>query len=592
MVLVVDQLSGRERGGEQIHRIAFHVAAGECLVVIGPPGCGTALLFRLLAGELAPTQGSIRLVGCDIEACPAQQRPLRCLDLDSPLPLHRSLTDLIGEAAIREGLTDMLGLSGLERRPLAQLATELRLRVALAIALATHPACLLIAEPGSSIGPALRAELYALIATVRQTYQLAVLVATSEPDVAFALADRVAVMHGGRIVESGTVQEIYLRPQTDVGAMALGPANLLVGACTDDGVRVGPFVFAMRVGGGGGETRPRVQLMFRPEDVEVTNQQNGTSGAVLGWAEVVLARYAGALEHLRLRLAPVAGVRPIAPAPPFGEPGILVDAVRPSEQVRRMPLRRGDRVWVGVRRFHALPHPGLHLALLGSSLTPARQLATLAAARLSLVEPLDEPPAEALARLHRHHPCDVVIVPARGAATSALVERLLERGEQHILLLDELRPTLSSGLICVAGDERDKATVSFAARLLRHLGVAATLLTVLPDQSTTPSARIERFHAAARDTLAALGVAAQSLFRTGRPADVILAERQAGNHDLVVVGTPNPQRHGSWVLNGLVRQASPIPLLIVRPAGIFPASERPVLRLFPGLLADVGLFLQ
>lgn len=584
MALLVEQLSGRERGGEQVHRVGLEVAPGECLVVLGAAGAGAALLLRLIAGEVRPSQGRIWLGGREIGGLTPAQRPLCRVDLAAPLPARRSLADLIGAADLRDGLADLLGLSGLEGEPLGRLAPALRPRAALALALARRPAALLLTEPGRGMAPADRAELYELLGRAVQALNLCLLAASSEPEAAFALAGRVAVMHGGRLLEVGSVQEIYLRPQTDIGAAALGPVNLLVGSCTDDGVRVGPFVFPTRVTGAAGEERLRVQLMFRPEDVDLGVAPGDLAGTPLGRAEVAALRYAGSVERLRLRLPPIPGVRPVAPVPPFGEPGLLIEAARTAEQVCRAPLGLGAGVWAAVRRFHALPHPGLHMAVLGPELPAARRLAERAAARLTTLDG-NEPPEVALERLHRRQPCDLAVVPARGGHALGLLGRLIERCQQHLLLLDELRDPPARGLICVAGHESDKATVQFAGRLLRHLGASAALLTVLPDRPAAPPDRVTRFHAAARETLAALGVPARSIFRTGAPGAAILAECRNGGHDLLVVGASALHR-GPRLIHALARQASPAPLLVVRHPAFAPGTDRQHNGIVAGLLAD------
>lgn len=578
--LVVEQLSGQERG-QVVHRVSFVAAPGDCLTLLGPPESGAQLLLRLLAGQPRASHGRIWLDGREIGALPAGQRPLGLVSLAGPLP-RRSLRDLL-VAGSREGLADLLGLRGLEGAPLRQLMPALRARAALALALANRPRALLLPEPGHGLAPGERDELYTLLAELAQTLQIPLLTASVEPEVAFALAGRVGVMHGGRLLEIGSTQEIYLRPQTDIGAAALGPVNLLVGSCVGGGVQVGPFVFPTHVDGAG-EGQPRVQLMVRPEDLELAAAPDALAGATLGRVEVAALRYAGPVERLRLRLPAIPGVRPVAPTPPFGEAGVLIEAARTAEQARPLPLRAGDLVWAAVRRFHALPHPGLHLAVVGPE-TAARRLADMAAARLSSVELGDEPPEIALERLHRRQHCDVAVLSGQAPRTLAMLDQLLEHSAQHLLLLDERRGPPVAGLVCVSGDEGDKATVRFAARLLRHLGASATLLTVLQRSAEAPPERIVRFHLAAAETMAALGVPMRSLFRAGERGAAIMAERRQGGHDLLVLGSRVAGRRGPQFAQELARQPGGVPLLIVRPAVLTGAGERAQGGLMVGLLA-------
>ena len=108
--------------------------------------------------------------------------------------------------------------------------------------------------------------------------------------------------------------------------------------------------------------------------------------------------FVGSFERLRLRLPPLPGVRPITPVAPFGGDFVLVDASRSQHQTRRFPLKAGDDVWVGVRRIHALVHPGLSLLLLTDGTEAAEkavllggEIARMARARVTiLAHGLDE----------------------------------------------------------------------------------------------------------------------------------------------------------------------------------------------------------
>jgi sulfate transport system ATP-binding protein len=102
--------------------------------------------------------------------------------------------------------------------------------------------------------------------------------------------------------------------------------------------------------------------------------------------------YAGAFERLRLRLPPIAGVRPIAPAVPYGSGFVLVEATRAPELAQRFPLAPGDRAWVGVQRIHALAHPGMSFLLLtdgtaasAPAIDVGGQIARLAHARTTIL---------------------------------------------------------------------------------------------------------------------------------------------------------------------------------------------------------------
>jgi nucleotide-binding universal stress UspA family protein len=125
-------------------------------------------------------------------------------------------------------------------------------------------------------------------------------------------------------------------------------------------------------------------------------------------------------------------------------------------------------------------------------------------------------------------------------------------------------------LVCVANGEPGKDDVQFTARLVRHLGAEATLLSVLPPegQQHETRERTERFLAGGVRTMALLGVPAQAKVRTGMVRNEIIAEMNAGSYDLLVLGAPLARPDGRGVLAGVVGQllsdATDRPVLIVR----------------------------
>jgi sulfate transport system ATP-binding protein len=614
--IVLDQVSKRYDGHAVVSRLSLEIPDGELFVLLGPSGSGKSTVLRMIAGLAEAEEGRILLHGRDVTSLPPQRRGVGLVFQHYALFRHMTVADNIefplrvrrvarGERRRRrDELLELVGLAGLGGRRPAELSGGQQQRVALARALAHRPEVLLLDEPFGALDAKIRGDLRLAIRAIQRELRVTTIFVTHDQDEAFALSDRLGIMNFGRLLEVGPPRELYLRPQTEFVATFLGTANLMVGACDAAGVRLGPLRFPLATATAApGEVR-RVQVLFRPEDVAVKESEAALSQAPLGQARVEEASFLGSIERLRLRLPALPGVRTISPLVPYGSDELIVEATRSQHQAVRFPLRAGDAAWVGVRRLHALTHPGLSLLLLtdgspaaAGALALGSQIARLAHARVTLLagglspgvaadllqqarerlggglaavesraseEPLDDALVEEVARRHYD-----LVVRAGGTDRAGTAELVMRAGAHHLLLVPGSGALPSRVLVCVAIGEPGKDDVRFAARLVRHLGATITLLTVIPgDPSTAETERAERFLAAGLRTLRASGVQAQSAVRRGVASTEILREVEAGRHDLLVLGTPLVSSPGRVMLGGLVgdvlgRALLP-PVLLVR----------------------------
>src|SRR5437588_7378735 len=141
----------------------------------------------------------------------------------------------------RDELLELVGLAGLGLRMPRQLSGGQQQRVALARALAHQPEVLLLDEPFGALDAKVRADLRRTIREIQRELGVTTLFVTHDQEEAFELADRLAVLSFGRLLEAGPPEELYLRPETEFVATFLGTANLVVGECTPKGVKVGPL---------------------------------------------------------------------------------------------------------------------------------------------------------------------------------------------------------------------------------------------------------------------------------------------------------------------------------------------------------------
>ena len=624
MSIVLEDLTKRYAGHPVVNGVSLEVGDGELFVLLGSSGSGKSTLLRMIAGLSEVDAGRVLLHGRDVTELPPARRGVgfvfQSYALFPSLSVAENVEFALAVRGIpkaarrrrRDELLELVGLAGLGLRMPRQLSGGQQQRVALARALAHQPEVLLLDEPFGALDAKVRVDLRRTIREIQRELGITTLFVTHDQEEAFELADRLAVLSFGRLLEAGPPDELYLRPETEFVATFLGTANLMVGEAAADGVRLGPLHFPLHTRAEPAEGSRRVQVLFRPEDVAVRDSAADLACPALGQAVVDQRSFVGSFERLRLRLPPLAGVRAIAPPAPFGQDEIWVEATRSQAQARRFPLRPGDSTWVGVQRVHALVHPGLRFLMLtdGSpraqaALTLGGELARRAHARVVVLGRAEagdsaagertlqdakeilgaglaaletrltnEPPAEAVAEEVFRRPCDLVIlsVPPKEKEGLETAEEVLAAGQHHLLLAAaEARGGVPARLlICVAVGEPGKEDVSFTGRLSRHLGAEATILTVLPEGAAgaQDETMAERFLAGSARTLRRMGVPVATRIRRGSVREQVLAQVAEGGHDLLVLGAPLPGRDGRIDLGGvvgrLVAALSNVPTLIVR----------------------------
>ena len=617
MSIVLEQLLKKYEGPPVVNNVSLEVADGEFFVLLGPSGSGKSTVLRMIAGLTSVDGGRVLLQGRDVTHLPPQKRGVGFVFQNYALFRHMSVADNIEfglrirgagsqeRRRRRDELLELVGLAGLGARMPRQLSGGQQQRVALARALAHRPEVLLLDEPFGALDARIRLELRRTVRAIQRELRITTIFVTHDQDEAFELADRVGVQNFGRLLEIGPPEELYLRPQTEFVATFLGTANLMVGEATASGVRLGPRQFALATQVSELSDPRRVQVLFRPEDVSVGGSAEAVSGTLLGDAEVVEKSFVGSFERLRLRLPSLAGVRAIAPPAAFGSDSVLVEAMRSQHEARRDPLRIGERLWVGVRRVHALTHPGLSFLFLtdGSLLSEAAvavgaEIARMAHARVTVLglgatealagEHLENVKegiggglaaletraasggiAEAVAEEAGGSQYDLVVAGLPPKGGPELAEAILRTGEHHLLLVPGPCGAPSRPLVCVAVGEPGKSDVLFAGRLTRHLGARATVMTVLPgggDEAAEQQA--ERFLAAGARTLGLMGVPAETSIRHGAVKEAILTEMSQGSHDLLVLGAPLGEGSRRAVLDGVVagllESVRSLPVMIVR----------------------------
>ena len=221
--------------------VSLELRAGEVLAVLGPSGCGKSTLLRAVAGLEPVAAGSITWDGRDLAGVPTYKRGFALLFQDGQLFAHRTVGDNVGyplrlrrtprrqvRARVAE-LLELVGLSGYGDRSPATLSGGERQRVALARALATSPRLLLLDEPLSALDLTLRERLAGDLREILRASGTTALFVTHDHEEAFAVADRMALLRDGRLVQQGTLDEVWRHPVDVEAAAFLGYASVLAG---------------------------------------------------------------------------------------------------------------------------------------------------------------------------------------------------------------------------------------------------------------------------------------------------------------------------------------------------------------------------
>jgi thiamine transport system ATP-binding protein len=210
------------------------VAPGEVVALLGPSGSGKSSLLRAVAGLEPPAAGTIAWDGADLAPVPTHRRGFGLMFQDGQLFPHRDVAGNVAFGLRMQGLPraeraarvaellDQVGLAGYERRPVATLSGGERQRVALARALAPRPRLLLLDEPLSALDRALRERLASEVREVLVRTGATALFVTHDHDEAFAVADRVAVMDLGRLLQVDPPAVLWHAPATRRVAEFLG----------------------------------------------------------------------------------------------------------------------------------------------------------------------------------------------------------------------------------------------------------------------------------------------------------------------------------------------------------------------------------
>ena len=334
MSLVLDNVSYHYPGSAHgLHGVSLQVRTGELVAVIGPSGSGKSTLLQLVSGLTTGHTGHIAFDGKDMSRTPVHERRMGMVFQSYALFPHLSVLDNVAyglklrKVATAERhrraqeLLDIVGLAEYAQRGIAQLSGGQQQRVALARALAIDPLALLLDEPLSALDASVRGHLRDEIRAIQQRFGATTLLVTHDQEEALVMADRVAMLKDGRLLQIATPRDIYEQPASRAVAEFVGLSTILPAKVLSPG-RLDLGFAQLAADTGTRAVGAQVHVLVRPEHIrpdpspDSVNRLAGRTGA---------QRYLGALTRYDFEVpgaakpflaeSPVPAVQAIAIAP-------------------------------------------------------------------------------------------------------------------------------------------------------------------------------------------------------------------------------------------------------------------------------------
>ncbi len=283
-----------------VNQLDLDIKAGELFFLLGPSGCGKTTLLRSIAGFHIPEEGSIEFDGEEVTNVPPHKRETAMMFQSYALWPHlnvfRNVAFGLEERKVKkaeiksrvEEALDMVKMSGLGTRKVNQLSGGQQQRVALARALVVRPRCLMLDEPLSNLDAKLRIEMRTEIRRICKDFGLTAIYVTHDQKEALSIADRMAILDEGDLVQIGTPEEIYQSPNSPLVAGFIGETNFIPGQITGKtdesysiSTKLGKFTGRLCNPDWEPENLEEVILSIRPECLALS-ERTGSDNTIAG----------------------------------------------------------------------------------------------------------------------------------------------------------------------------------------------------------------------------------------------------------------------------------------------------------------------
>jgi ABC-type Fe3+/spermidine/putrescine transport system ATPase subunit len=334
--------------------VSLVVPAHEFHALLGPSGSGKTTILRIIAGFIAPDDGTVRVAGRDMTGVPAERRDIGVVFQNYALFPHMNVFANIafglrmrglGKAETRERVADVLSLvrmTGYERRRPAELSGGQQQRIALARALVIRPQVLLLDEPLSALDRKIRGQVREELRRIQHETGVTAIIVTHDQEEALSLSHRMLVLDAGRVRQSGTPDEVYRKPADGFVADFVGSFNVLPVTVEGARARVGaqtlPLSADLRAPDG------PARLLVRPEQLTMRRaaaDDPAVDGALRG--RIADIDFAGPVVTITVEVddvpVRVLALSPTVLADPSLAPGAAVWVSVPVAEIRLAPAR-------------------------------------------------------------------------------------------------------------------------------------------------------------------------------------------------------------------------------------------------------------
>ena len=294
----------------------FTVENGEFFVMLGPSGCGKTTTLRMIGGHEEPSSGEMLLDGQSLLGLPPEKRPTTTVFQHFALFPHKNVLDNVEFGPKMHGVgkeerrrkaqeaLEMVGLTEYADRKPAALSGGQQQRVALARVLVMEPKALLLDEPLGDLDRLLRLRMRVELRNLQRQLGLMFIHVTHDQEEALSVADRIVVMHEGRIAQVGDPFTISTRPENEIVARFMGDNNIFRGSVARDGDRVVIDAGRLKVATtapAGFEPGSETAASIRASGVRVDEEPRSDDGVNQLECEVEFVEYLGDLVKLHLR---------------------------------------------------------------------------------------------------------------------------------------------------------------------------------------------------------------------------------------------------------------------------------------------------